>query len=76
MRTVATVFGIISCLLGFFALVLSLVGVKLSYLLFIDSFGPLAGFVIRLSMIVLGMALVALGQTDWQREIEEGEQPI
>ncbi len=76
MKTFATTFGIITCLLGFFALVLSLVGVKLSYLLFIDKMGPLAGFVIRLMMIVIGMVIVVLAQTDWKKEIEDGEQPI
>ena len=76
MKTFATAFGIITCLLGFFALVLSLVGVKLSYLLFIDKMGALTGFVIRLMMIVLGLVIVVLAQTNWNAEIAEGEQPI
>lgn len=76
MKTFFTAFGIITCLLGFFALVLSLVGVKLSYLLFIDKMGPLTGFVIRMTMIVIGMVIVVLAQTNWKAEIEQGEQPI
>lgn len=67
-KVIATVIGIGLLLLGFFALVLSFVGVKLSYLLWLDSAGALAGFVLRLVMIILGGVLVTLAQTDWEKE--------
>lgn len=67
-KTFASALGLIVSLLGFFALVLSLVGIKLSFLTFIDSNGPLLGFVIRLLMIVIGLVIVTLAQTDWKSE--------
>jgi len=70
MKVTGTIIGIVLALLGFFALVLSLVGIKLSFLVFIDGNGPLLGFVIRLLMIVFGLVIVTLAQTDWTKEMK------
>lgn len=56
---------------GLFALILSLVGLKLNYLMWIDTFGSLPGFLIRLAMIMGGALLLTLGTVDWQRERED-----
>jgi len=69
MRVFAIAFGTIMMVLGFLSLVLSLVGVKLSFLVFIDAGGRLLGFVMRLLMIVLGVVSVALAQTNWKEEM-------
>ncbi len=50
---------------GFLALVLSLIGVKLSFLAWIDAPGPLFGFVLRLVFIVAGIILVYLNYSDF-----------
>lgn len=63
-----TLVGFLLAGLGFLALVLSLVGVKLSFLLWIDKPGPLFGFVMRLLMILVGFVLVYLAQTDFKGE--------
>jgi hypothetical protein len=57
---------------GFLALVLMAVGVKLSYLTWIDKPGPIFGFIIRILMIVGGIITVYLTATDWRKQ-DEGE---
>lgn len=53
---------------GFLALILSLVGIKFSFLTWIDAPGPLFGFVFRLLMIVIGIIMIYLTQTDFRGE--------
>lgn len=49
---------------GFLALVLSLIGLKLSYLTWLDAPGPLFGFLMRIVMIVGGFIVIYLAQMD------------
>lgn len=63
-----TLIGFILLTLGFMALVLSIVGVKLSFLLWIDRPGPLFGFLFRLLMIIAGFVMVYLAQTNYRGE--------
>lgn len=67
-KTLGTSLGVIFLLLGFFSLVLMMVGIKLSFLQWIDAGGRLTGFVLKLSMAVLGGTLIALAQTNWKEE--------
>ncbi len=69
-KTTSTFIGFLLFIIGGLALVLSLIGVQLSYLTWIDKPGPLFGFVIRLLMILGGIVMVVLARTDW-REDEE-----
>jgi len=62
--------GFILTGLGFSAIVLSLVGAKLSFLLWIDAFGALTGFVIKLVMILMGIVILYLARTDFSGEEE------
>ncbi|NBC07638.1 MAG: hypothetical protein GVY26_10640 [Bacteroidetes bacterium] len=62
--------GFILAGLGFSAIVLSLVGAKLSFLLWIDAFGALTGFVIKLVMILMGIVILYLARTDFSGEEE------
>jgi len=57
--------GFLLFILGMLALILSLVGVKLAPLLWIDSWGALTGMVIRLTMILIGLLLAYIANTDW-----------
>lgn len=70
-KGIVTLVGFLLAGIGFLALVLSVVGVKLSFLTWIDRPGPLVGFVIRLVMIVTGIIIVYLAQTDFS-----GEEPL
>ena len=63
-----TLVGFLLAGTGILALVLSLVGVKLSFLTWIDAPGPLFGFIFRLLMIVSGVVIIYLTQTDFKGE--------
>lgn len=66
-----TLFGFLLFLFGFLSLVLSMIGIQMAFLVWIDLPGPLFGFLIRLGMIIAGVMIVALAQTDWKREKQE-----
>lgn len=68
MKGLFTLIGFLIFLIGMSALVLSLVGVKLSFLTFIDQPSPMIGFLIRLVMVFGGIIIIVLAQTDWQKE--------
>ena len=67
-KTLLTLIGFVLIMLGFMALVLSIVGVKFAFLLWIDQPGPLFGFLIRILMIIVGFVLVYLAQTNYKGE--------
>lgn len=71
-KATKSLIGFILFTVGGLALVLSLIGVQLSYLTWIDAGGRLLGFVLRLLMILSGIVMVVLARTDW-REDEELE---
>lgn len=52
--------------LGFLALVLSIVGVQLAFLTWIDSWGGLVGFVIRVLMIIVGIGIIVVTRSGEQ----------
>jgi hypothetical protein len=60
--------GFLLFILGFTALVLSLVGVKFSFLVWLDYPGPLFGFLMRVLMIIIGIVVVYMTTTDWRDE--------
>ena len=63
-----TLVGFLLAGIGFLALILSLVGLNLAFLTWIDAPGPLFGFIVRLVFIVAGMVLIYLGQTNFKGE--------
>ena len=67
-KALITIVGFLFVALGFMALVLSMVGVKFAFLLWIDKPGPLFGFVFRLLMIILGFVMVYLAQSNYRGE--------
>jgi len=67
-RAIYTTIGFLLFTIGLMALVLSLVGVQLSFLTWIDQPGRLFGFVVRLLMILGGVVIVVLARTDWREE--------
>ena len=60
--------GFLMFIFGFSALVLSLVGVKISFLAWMDYPGALFGFLMKILMIVVGIVVVYLTTTDWKAE--------
>ena len=75
-KNIFTILGFLLFLFGLSALVLSLVGIKLSFLLFIDKGGAGLGLAIRLGMIVGGIIMALVSKTDWATENEEKDQYI
>ena len=67
-KALITIVGFLFVALGFMALVLSMVGVKFAFLLWIDKPGPLFGFVFRLLMIIVGFVMVYLAQSNYRGE--------
>lgn len=70
-RGLWTLLGFCLFILGFSALVLSLVGVRISFLTWMDAPGRLFGFVMRLVFVLLGFVIVYLAQTDWKQLEDE-----
>lgn len=66
-------FGFLMFILGMVSLVLSLVGLKLAFLTWIDAPGAVFGFIFRILMIVGGVVVVYLSVTDWRNQNEEEE---
>ena len=75
-KNILTIVGFLLFLFGMSALVLSLVGVKLSFLVFIDKGGAGLGLAIRLGMIVGGLIMALIAKTNWIAENEEKDQYI
>ena len=61
-----TVLGFLLAGTGILALVLSLIGIQLSFLTWIDSPGRLFGFLTRIFITLVGFILIYLTQTDMQ----------
>lgn len=61
-----TVLGFLLAGTGLFALILSFIGIQLSFLAWIDYPGKLFGFVTRLLMIMVGIILIYLTQTKFE----------
>ena len=61
-----TLVGFLLAGTGFLALILSLVGLNLAFLTWIDAPGPLFGFVMRLVMIIVGVVIIYVAQTNFE----------
>ncbi|MFN7117785.1 MAG: hypothetical protein ACK4TA_13375 [Saprospiraceae bacterium] len=61
-----TLVGFLLAGTGFLALILSLVGLNLAFLTWIDAPGPLFGFVMRLVMIIVGVVTIYVAQTNFE----------
>lgn len=70
-KALFTIIGFLLFLYGTIAIVLSLIGAKLSFLVWLDAPGALFGFVMKIMMILVGVVIVYLAQTDFS-----GEEPI
>ena len=69
-KTIWVIIGFLLFIIGFTALVLSLVGVKLTYLTWIDKPSAMFGFLLRILRIIGGVVIVYLSVTDWRNQEE------
>ncbi len=72
-RVPQLVLGFVLAGLGLYSLILMMVGVQVQPLVWLDNWGALTGFVLRLLMIMAGATLIALSTTNWARERAEIE---
>jgi len=63
-----TLIGFLLAGSGFLALMLSLVGVQLAWLAWLRAFGGAAAFLVHLLLIIGGIVLIYLMQTDFKGE--------
>jgi len=70
-KSIFTFLGFVLFLSGMSALVLSLVGVQLSFLTWIDSPGKTIGFLIRLAMILTGIIMIFLSRSNFDGNDKE-----
>jgi len=63
-----TVAGFLLLTIGFLALVLSMVGIQFAFLTWLDAIGPLFGFVMRILMMLAGIVIIYMAQTDFRGE--------
>lgn len=66
-RDLWTIAGFLLFVFGFTALTMSLVGVKWSFLSWMDQISPLVGLMGKLGMIILGLIIVVLAQMHTNR---------
>lgn len=62
-RPIITVIGYLFLLFGFLSLILSMIGLRLSFLRFLEFGGPLLAMVIKVGMIVIGFILMYVSKT-------------
>lgn len=60
--------GFILAGLGFLAIILSMIGVQFSFLLWLNQLGQLWSFLIKILMIIAGIILVYIAQSDFSGE--------
>ncbi|MCB0550348.1 MAG: hypothetical protein KDD19_22455 [Phaeodactylibacter sp.] len=72
-KGIFSLLGFLLAALGFLSIVLSLVGVQFSFLTWLDSFGRLFGFVAKLVMIIAGILILHIAQSDFKGEQGMGE---
>ena len=60
--------GIILAGIGFYSLIVSLVGLSVTFLVWLNALGAGVAFVIKLLFVMVGFTLLYIGATDWSKE--------
>ena len=69
-KTSWIILGFLFFIIGFTSLVLSMIGLQLSYLAWMDQMGGLYSFLLKILMVVAGIVIVYLSYSDWRSEEE------
>ena len=73
-KSILSFIGFLLFLIGFLAICLNLIGGQLTYLMWMkDTLGAQASLIIQFLMIVFGIILVILAQTNFGREERKGD---
>lgn len=65
--------GLLLVIFGITAVVLELVGTQWAFLQFLEKPGRLFAFVAKIIMVMAGFIIIALANTDWERERRESK---
>jgi len=63
-KGLAALVGFILAGLGFLSIILSMIGLKFTFLTWIDAGGSLLGFVVKIAMILAGFVIMYLSLTN------------
>lgn len=63
--------GFVMAGLGFLSIILSMIGLKFSFLMWIDAPGSLFGFVVKITMILAGFVIIYLSLANNGAEDED-----
>jgi|APTNR8051073442_1049403.scaffolds.fasta_scaffold00880_2 hypothetical protein len=69
-KGIAALLGFVLAGLGFLSIILSMIGLKFSFLTWIDAPGSLFGFVVKLVMILAGFVIIYLSLSNSGAEDE------
>ncbi len=72
-KTAILLTGFFLFLFGFLAFFIQIIGLQFQFLVWIDAFGSLVGFMIRMLMIVVGFVMAYFGLFDFEAENKEIE---
>jgi hypothetical protein len=67
------VLGLLLVILGITSLVLQLVGAQWAFLQFLEMPGRLFAFVAKVIMVMAGFIIIALANTDWEKDRKESQ---
>ncbi len=65
--TTIRVIGFILFMIGLFTLFINMVGVDLFFLDWLYRFNVFVSFAVRLGMVVIGLIMIYIGSTNWER---------
>ncbi|MBL7796094.1 MAG: hypothetical protein JNJ90_06270 [Saprospiraceae bacterium] len=65
------VFGLLLVIVGLTAMILQLVGAQWAFLQFLELPGRLFAFVAKVVMVMAGFIIIALANTNWDRDRRE-----
>jgi len=67
-RTITLIIGFFLFIFGMYALVLTLVGAKVTFLLGLEKLGPTGGFLAKIAMVMVGGIMIAMSRMDTEQE--------
>lgn len=63
-----TAIGFIMVGVGLLAIILTFVGLHLSFLKWIDDYNGLLGIVVKILLVMVGMIVIVFSRTNWKEE--------
>ena len=72
-KGILSLVGFLLAGIGFIAIILSLIGAQLAFLTWIDDLGRLTGFLIKIGLILLGIIIIYLTQSNFEGDEGIGE---